>query len=331
MKKVWFASLCLSMLLASSVSVFAAEAIKLKFSHAAPRTSTWHEGAEKFASLVKERTQGKFDFTIYPLDELSGGNQVAGIDLVQTGVTDVHLQDALVWSAVAKKSVVPCFPWLLPTYEDVDRHVRGEGGASLKQVLNEAGVVCLAIGENGYRQVVNNRNPIVQPSDMKGLKMRVPGSNVHVSLLKYIGADPLTMNQSEVYTSLQQGTIDACENTLDLLFTQKTLEVVKFISLWNYSYDPLYLSVSQELWGSLSDEEKAIFQAAADEAMAYQVAITREKEKSLRGRLGEYKVEVVESLTPEQVKAFQEATAKVYEDYRQEFGEDLFRKFGYAF
>lgn len=331
MKKVWFASLCLSMLLVSSVSAFAAEAIKLKFSHAAPRTSTWHEGAEKFATLVKERTQGKFDFTIYPLDELSGGNQVAGIDLVQTGVTDVQLQDALVWSAVAKKSVVPCFPWLLPTYEDVDRYVKGEGGASLKQVLNEAGVVCLAIGENGYRQVVNNRNPIVQPSDMKGLKMRVPGSNVHVSLLKYIGADPITMNQSEVYTSLQQGTIDACENTLDLLFTQKTLEVVKFISLWNYSYDPLYLSVSQELWGSLSDEEKAIFQAAADEAMAYQVAITREKEKALRGRLGEYKVEVVESLTPEQVKAFQDATAKVYEDYRQEFGEDLFRKFGYAF
>lgn len=331
MKKVWFASFCLSMLLVSSVSAFAAEAIKLKFSHAAPRTSTWHEGAEKFATLVKERTQGKFDFTIYPLDELSGGNQVAGIDLVQTGVTDVHLQDALVWSAVAKKSVVPCFPWLLPTYEDVDRYVKGEGGASLKQVLNEAGVVCLAIGENGYRQVVNNRNPIVQPSDMKGLKMRVPGSNVHVSLLKYIGADPITMNQSEVYTSLQQGTIDACENTLDLLFTQKTLEVVKFISLWNYSYDPLYLSVSQELWGSLSDEEKAIFQAAADEAMAYQVAITREKEKALRGRLGEYKVEVVESLTPEQVKAFQDATAKVYEDYRQEFGEDLFRKFGYAF
>lgn len=331
MKKIWFASLCLSMLLVSSVSAFAAEAIKLKFSHGAPSTSTWHEGAEKFANLVKERTQGKFDFTIYPLDELSGGNQVAGIDLVQTGVTDVHLQDALVWSAVAKKSVVPCFPWLLPTYEDVDRHVKGEGGASLKQVLNEAGVVCLAIGENGYRQVVNNRNPIVQPSDMKGLKMRVPGSNVHVSLLKYIGADPITMNQSEVYTSLQQGTIDACENTLDLLFTQKTLEVVKFISLWNYSYDPLYLSVSQELWGSLSDEEKAIFQAAADEAMAYQVVITREKEKALRGRLGEYKVEVVESLTPEQVKTFQDATAKVYEDYRQEFGEDLFRKFGYVF
>ena len=331
MRKVLPALLCVSMLLVPSVPALAADAVKLKFSHAAPLTSTWHEGAEKFVSLLKEKTRGKFEVAIHPLDELSGGNQVAGIELVQTGVTDIHLQDALVWSAVAKKSVVPCFPWLLPTYEDVDRGMKGEGGAALKQVLNDAGVVCLAIGENGYRQVVNNRNPVTRPSDMKGLKMRVPGSNVHVSLLKYIGADPLTMNQSEVYTSLQQGTIDACENTLDLLFTQKTLEVVKFISLWNYSYDPLFLSVSRELWESLSDEEKAIFQAAADEAMAHQVAATREKEKVLRGRLGEYRIEVVDSLTPEQVKAFREATAKVYEDYRQEFGEDLFKKFGHAF
>lgn len=312
-------------------SAFAADTVQLKFSHAGPRTSTWHQGAEKFADLVKEKTGGKFNITIYPLDELSGGNQVAGIELAQTGVSDIHLQDALVWSAVAKKSVVPCFPWLLPTYEDVDRCMKGEGGAALKQVLNDAGVVCLAIGENGYRQVVNNRNTISQPSDMKGLKIRVPGSNVHVKLLKYIGADPLTMNQSEVYTSLQQGTIDACENTLDLLFTQKTLEVVKFISLWNYSYDPLYLSVSKELWEKLSTEEKAIFQSAADEAMAYQVAVTREKEKVLRGRLSEYKLTVVESLTPDQLKAFKDSVAKVYEDYKQEFGEEMFAKFGYKF
>lgn len=332
MKKVSILLLLIAMSLAFAFSAVAADkTVQLKFSHAGPRASTWHQGAEKFASIVKEKTGGKFDIAIYPLDELSGGNQVAGIELVQTGVADIHLQDALVWSAVAKKAVVPCFPWLLPTYADVDKYMQGEGGASLKKVLNESGVVCLAIGENGYRQVVNNRNAITVPADMKGLKMRVPGSKVHVALLKYIGADPLTMNQSEVYTSLQQGTIDACENTLDLLFAQKTLEATKFISLWNYSYDPLYLSVSHEFWDTLNDQEKAIFQAAADEAMAYQVEITREKEKTLRTRLGEYKIAVVESLTPEQVAEFRKAVAKVYEDYKQEFGEDLFKKFGYSF
>jgi tripartite ATP-independent transporter DctP family solute receptor len=284
-----------------------------------------------FANIVKEKTNGKFEMSIFPSDELSGGNQVAGIELVQTGVTDVHLHDGLVWSAIAKKSIIPCFPWLLPTYEDVDKYMKGDGGKALKEILDEAGVVCLALGENGYRQVVNNRNPIKSPGNMQGLKIRVPGSNVHVNLLKYIGADPITMNQSEVYTSLQQGTIDACENTLDLLFTQNTLEVVKNISFWNYSYDPLFLVVSRELWDSLNEEEKAIFQKAADEAMAHQVKRTREKEKELRARLGEYKLEVVESLTPEEVAAFKNAVKNVYEDYRKEFGDDLFSKFGHSF
>ena len=326
-----FVLLSLVLMFTGALAFEAVGAVQLKFSHAGPSTSTWQAGAEKFVELVKAGTGDKFEITIFPLDELSGGSQVGGIELVQTGVTDIHLQDALVWSAVAKKSVVPCFPWLLPTYADVDRCMKGEGGAALKAVLNEADVVCLAIGENGYRQVVNNRNPITKPEDMKGLKMRVPGSSVHVSLLKYIGADPLTMNQSEVYTSLQQGTIDACENTLDLLYTQKTLEVVKYLSLWNYSYDPLYLSVSKELWDSLSDEEKAVFQSAADEAMAYQVQITREKNEALLNKLGEYKLDVVPSLTTNQVRAFQEAVGPVYQDYKEEFGEDLFNSFGYHF
>ena len=328
MKKISVAVLLFVLMFFASSPASADKAVQLKLSHATPRTSTWHIGAEKFAEIIKEKSGGKFNTTIFPNDELSGGNQVAGIELVQTGVTDVHIQDALVWSAIAKKSIVPCFPWLLPSYEDVDKYMNGDGGKALKAALNESGVVCLAIGENGYRQVVNNRNPIHKPADMQGLKMRVPGSNVHVNLLKYIGADPLTMNQSEVYTSMQQGTIDACENTLDLLFTQNTLEVAKYISLWNYSYDPIYFSVSQELWGSLSDEEKQMFQEAADEAMAYQVKAARDKEKELRARLSEYKIEVVESLTPEEINEFKKAVAQIYTDNQAEFRE-LFKQFGY--
>ena len=254
--------LCTGLALAAMATTAQAQTM-LKFSSAAPRTSTWHLGAEKFAEIVKEKTNGKFDMTIYPSDELSGGNQVAGIELVQTGVTDVHLHDALVWSAIAKEAIVPAFPWLLPTTDDVDKYMQGEGGEALKQALNKAGVVTLAIGENGYRQVVNNKKAIRTPEDMAGMKIRVPGSRVHVDLLKHIGADPLTMNQSEVYTSLQQGTIDACENTLDLLVTQNTLEVTKFISFWNYSYDPLFLVVSEELWASLSDSDKDYFNDVA--------------------------------------------------------------------
>lgn len=307
--------------------------IELKFSSASPDTSTWHQGALKFKEIVEEKTDGRYIITIYPGDQLSGGNQAAGIELLQNGSTDIHLQDAMVWSSIADKCIIACFPWLLPTYDDVDKYVfNGEGGQYLQDAISSSGCVCLAVGENGYRQVCNNRNPITSPADMQGLKMRIPGSNVHVNLLKYIGADPITMSQSEVYTSLQQGAIDACENTLDLLYTQNTFEVVKYMTMWNYSYDPIFLSVSEKLWESLSEEDKAVFSEAAKEAMAYEVQCTREKVEDLKTRFGEYpNVEVIESLTPEQVAEFQKAVAPIYEDYRNTFGEDVFAKFGYSF
>lgn len=323
----------LFVLLIFTVSAHAADPIRLKFSTAAPVTSSWHAGAEKFAELVTEKTKGKFAFTIHPSDELSGGNQAAGIELLQIGATDVHLHDALVWSSIAKNSIVACFPWLLPTYAEVDTYVmNGEGGKALMEIISDAGCVCLAVGENGYRQVANNRNPITKPEDMRGLKMRVPGSNVHVNLLKYIGADPLTMNQSEVYTSLQQRAIDACENTLDLLFTQNTLEVVSHLTLWNYSYDPIFLAVSNKLWNSLSDDEKVIFKDSATEAMKHQVVVARQTVEKLMDSFGKYpNLKVVPSLTEEQVAAFKKSVAPIYEDYRKTFGEELFAKFGYTF
>ena len=95
---------------------------------------------------------------------MSGGNQATGIELLQQGSTDIHLTDALVWSSIQPKAIVPAMPWLLPTYEDVDSYMQGEGGQAILDALSESGVVALGIGEGGYRQVVNNRNPIRTPS-----------------------------------------------------------------------------------------------------------------------------------------------------------------------
>lgn len=267
------------------------------------------------------------------MDQLSGGNQATGIELVQTGSTDIHLTDALVWSSIQPKAILPAMPWLLPTYEDVDKYMNGEGGEALLGAISESGVVAIGIGEGGYRQVVNNKNPIRTPNDMVGLKMRIPGSNVHVSLLKYLGADPITMSSSEVYTSTQQGVIDASENTIDLLLSQRTLEVSKYLTLWNYSYDPLFLSLSEKLWDSLTDEEKQIFKDAAKEAMDLQKEAARATvAEAVETIKKDYpKVEIVEELTSEEIAAFKEKVAPVYNDNKDTIGKELFEKFGYTF
>jgi tripartite ATP-independent transporter DctP family solute receptor len=309
----------------------AAKVVELKFSTAVPATSHWHIGADAFVKMIEERTGGRFKIRIFSSDELSGGNQVVGIQMLQQGSTDLHMHDALLWSNFNRKIAVPAFPFLLASIEEVDAVMEGKGGEAIKELVSQSGAVCLGLGEAGYRQIVNKKHPIKMPEDLKGLKLRVPGIAMYVDLFKILGADPIAMNQSEVYTSLQQGAIDGAENTVDLLITQNTLEVVKYITLWNYSYDPVIFTASERLWSSLSDEDKAIFKAAGEEAMAIQKAEKRKLDAQYIEKVKkDYGLDVVE-LSAEQIQAFKDAAAPIYEQYKEVIGTDLFETFGYTF
>lgn len=306
------------------------ETVKLKLSTAVPDTSSWYAGAEYFAKTIEEKTDGKFVIEIFGNDQLSGGNQVGSIEMLQQGVIDLHMQDALLWSSIEPKIGAVAFPWLFSTYEDVDKAMDGEGGTALKELVSNSGAVCLGIGESGFRQIVNNKTAIKTPADLVGMKLRVPGIEMYVNLFKELGADPVSMNQSEVYTSLQQGALDGCENTLDLLVTQNTCEVVKEITLWNYSYDPVIFSASEKLWGTLSDEEKALFEEVGKEAMAVQKEAARKAYDDSLAKLSEYDLTITE-LSEREIEAFREAVKPVYLSYKDSIGEDVFGKFGYKF
>ncbi len=311
--------------------IAADKVVELKFSTAVPATSHWHIGADAFVKMIEERTGGRYKIRIFSSDELSGGNQVVGIQMLQQGSTDLHMHDALLWSNFNRKIATPAFPFLLSSIEEVDAVMEGKGGEAIKELVSQSGAVCLGLGEAGYRQIVNKKLPIKSPEDLKGLKLRVPGIAMYVDLFKILGADPIAMNQSEVYTSLQQGAIDGSENTLDLLITQNTLEVVKFITLWNYSYDPVIFTASEKLWNSLSDEDKKIFKAAGEEAMAIQKAEKRKLDAQYIEKVKkEYGLDVTE-LSAEQIQAFKDAAAPIYTQYKDVISPELFEVFGYTF
>ncbi|WP_165445418.1 TRAP transporter substrate-binding protein DctP [Bacilliculturomica massiliensis] len=304
--------------------------VDLKLSTAVPDTSSWYAGAEYFAKTIEEKTDGKYTITIYGNDQLSGGNQVGSIEMLQQGVIDLHMQDALLWSSVEPKLAAPTFPWLMSSYDEVDKIMDGAGGEAMKELVSNSGAVCLGIGESGYRQIVNNKTQIKSPADLKGLKLRVPGIEMYVNLFKALGADPVSMNQSEVYTSLQQGALDGCENTLDLLVTQNTCEVVKNMTIWNYSYDPVIFSASEKLWDSLTDEEKTLFEETGKEAMVVQKEAARKAYDDCKAKLADYDLTVTE-LSADEIAAFKEAVKPIYEQYKDTIGEDLFAEFGYTF
>ena len=306
--------------------------IELNMNVTPSETSVWMVAAETFKEMVEEGTEGRYQVNIYPNEQLSSGDMVKGCEMLFTGVTDLDLHSVINMTGFEEKLTVVTMPWLFTNgYDSVDEILfEGEGGQVLMDLVASKGAVPLALGENGFRQITNNVRPISSPEDMKGLKIRTPAINMYVELFKSLGADPTSMNFSEVFTALQQGTIDGQENPYDTIRSGKIQEVQKYMTIWNYSYDPIVLSASSKLWDSLSDEDKAVFQEAAEVACAKEVEESRKMDSEIVQEFKDSGMEVTE-LTAEQVAAFQEAVAPIYEQYRDVIGEDVFAAFGYTF
>src|SRR5690606_29302094 len=177
----------------------------------------------------------------------------------------------------------------------------------------------LAWGENGFREVTNNVRPIKSPEDMKGLKMRVAGP-MYIDVMNALGANPQQMQWTETFTALQQGVVDGQENPIGaVIIPQRVYEVQKYLTTWKYSYDPVFLGVSKQLWDSWHPESQEKMQAAASEALAYQKQITRDDTEKGIAYLQEQGMEVHEP-SSEELQAFREATQPAFDTWSEKVG-----------
>ncbi len=296
---------------------------ELKMSVTTADSSTWTLGAKKFAELVQERSGGKIIIKVFPNEQLSGGNQAKGIEMLISGATDLSLHSNIIYSIIDQKYGVISLPWLLTTEAQVDEKlINGPAGDKFKAMLREKGVEGLAYGENGFRQITNSKREIKAPADMAGLKIRIPGIKMYTSLYKALGADPTAMNFSEVFTALQQKTIDGQENPTDVITSSKLYEVQKYISMWNYSYDALILGINKATFEKFDAATQDMLRKAAEEAMDYQRKLNREKGVE-QVQLFKDKGMTVTTLTDEQIKVFQEKVKPVYEEYEPIIGKDV--------
>lgn len=304
--------------------------IDLKMNVTTSESSVWMVGAETFKEIVEEKTNGRYTVSIFPNEQLSGGDLQKGVEMLFTGVTDLDIHSVINMTGFEPKLTACMMPWLFTNgYESVDEVMNGEGGKILFDLIRAKGAEPLGIGENGFRQLTNNVRPVEEVADMEGLKIRTPPIAMYVDLFKLFGADPTSMSFSEVFTALQQGTIDGQENPYDTIRSGKIHEVQKYMTIWNYSYDPLILSVSGKVWNSLSDEDKAIFKEAGEVAMKKQIEESRKMDAEIIEQFSE--VMEINELTPEQISEFQKAAAPIYDSYREIIGNDVLKAFGYTF
>ena len=302
------------------------EKITLKMSVTTADQSSWTQGANKFAELVAEKTDGKVEVKVFPNEQLSGGNQSKGVEMLKSGGIDISYHSNIIYSVLDERFGVISLPWLLADEAAADEKLEGEGGKAINDLLKEHNIVGLGYGENGFRQLTNSKKEIKTPADISGSKIRVPGMKMYISLFQSLGADPISMNFSEVFTSLQQGAIDGQENPLDVIDTSKLYEVQKYMSMWNYSYDAIILGMNQDKFDSLDEATQTALVEAGKEASEYQKQVNRESAESQLKKFEEKGMTItpVEDIDVEGFKALAEET---YTEYEPIIGKELIDSF----
>lgn len=302
------------------------EELKLDMSVTTSESSTWFLGAERLAEDIEEETDGRITIEVFANEQLSGGESGKALELLSKGNIDLTFNSTIIYSVLDDRLGVASAPFLFDDLDDADAAFNGEGGEMLKEIVREKGVEPLGFGENGFRQVTNSAHEIKGPKDVEGLKIRIPGITMYTDLFREFGADPSTMTFSEVFTALQQGTIDGQENPIDVIYSSKLNEVQDYITMWNYSYDPLVLGINKDLFESLSDDDQELFTRLGQEASDYQIEITREREKE---QIEELKDAGMNFYTPtdEEIEDFREAVEPIFDKYESIWGEDLLEAF----
>lgn len=316
----------LAAIFATAIFSSAVSAETLRLSHNTGDTTTWHKGAEKFGELLSEKTDGAYDVRVFPNAQLSGGDQMKQAEMVGRGALDLVVTSAINVTPLVPEMAVFSLPYLYANYDQVDATTQGEPAKLLEDILREKGIEVLAWGENGFREVTNNVRPIKTPEDMKGLNMRVAGP-MYIDVMNALGANPQQMQWGETMTALQQGVVDGQENPIGaVIIPQQVFEVQKHLTAWHYSYDPIFLGVSTEVWGDLDEATQEQMRAAATEAMEYQREITREGTAEGVAFLRDKGMEVYEP-SEEELAAFREATKPAFDTWAAKVGTDIVGSF----
>ncbi len=316
----------LAAMLATTVLSGTVSAETLRLSHNTGDATTWHKGAEKFGELLAEKTGGAYDVRVFPNAQLSGGDQMRQAEMVGRGALDLVVTSAINVTPLVPEMAVFSLPYLYADYAQVDATTQGAPAELLEDILRDKGIEVLAWGENGFREVTNNVRPITSPDDMKGLNMRVAGP-MYIDVMNALGANPQQMQWGETMTALQQGVVDGQENPIGaVIIPQQVFEVQKYLTTWHYSYDPIFLGVSKEVWDGLDAETQDQMHAAADEAMTYQREITRESTADGVAFLRDKGMEIYEP-SEDELQAFRDATKPAFDTWAAKVGTEIVGSF----
>lgn len=297
--------------------------ITIKIGHVEAEDRSTHQAlVQYFKEPVEAKTNGAVKVEIHPNSALGGDAELT--ESVAMGSLDAALPSTSVLVTYDPKFGIMDMPWLFTEPENAFAAMDGEMGQYFNEKLETVGIHCLGYSYNGLRSMTNSARPITCPADLKGLKMRVMENPVFIDFFNTLGANATPMGFNELFTGLQQKTVDGQENPPSLMYATKFQEVQKYLSLTEHTNNFLGFIINKDFYDNkLNDEQRQIITEAAAEFVKQQRAMELADTDLYVKKLEEEHMEV-NYLTEEQKEEFKTALAPMYEKYRGEFGDELF-------
>ena len=276
-------------------------------------------GAKQFKEEVESKTNGAVTIEIYPSGQLGGDADLINSISLDSGTVDIIITDASNFATYEPKMGISALPFQFADFEEawafMDRDVEAEAEAGLiPQNMRVLAHYC-----NGFRCVTNSKGPVESPDDMKGMLIRTPENPVIMATMTAMGANPQPLAFNELYQALKQGTYDAQENPIPVIYNNNLYEVQAYLSVTNHIYSGMCFTIAESSWNKLSADQQAIVEAAAKASADYDRELNKQMTDDLVSSLEQAGMKINNpDLAP-----FAEATASVLTDNTDTYGDLL--------
>lgn len=289
----------------------------LKFGHTVTANSHYGVAVEAFIQEASRLSNGTLKIEHHPNGAL--GDERALIEGAQLGTVDLVMTSTGPVGNFVPETLITDLPFLFTSSEHAHAVLDGPIGQEILAKFPAKGLVALVWAENGFRNLTNSKRAIDSPDDVKGLKLRTMQNPVHMTAFKQIGALPTPMAYTELFTALQQGTVDGQENPIPTILSGKFAQVQKHLTLSRHIYSPALILASKATFDGLSPADQDALRQAAKVA----VKVNREKVAELdRTGIDQLRRDGMQVITDVDTAKFQAALAPVYTEYAKKFGQD---------
>lgn len=301
--------LALSMIAALFADARAAE-WNIRFGHDDSDTSTYHYGLLKFKELVEERSGGRVSVEVFPAGQLGSSRDM--IEGLQMGTLECAFAVTAVMTNFVPEFNVLDAPFIFRDYEHAYRVVDGSIGKELDALwLKKQNCRIMGYMDVGYRHIYSSK-PVRSIDDIKGLKIRTMQSKLNMAVFNKLGGIATPMAGNEVFTALQQKTIDAAENAVQYVYHQKLYEVTPYITYTGHFYNFCAIMIAEEYYQSLPKDIQEIIMSSAADCVEYQRKMSRDFNEEATVKLKELGVEFIDSIKREDLV---NAVSSIYDEF----------------